>query len=105
MMTLYQVHSFFCIVLTDTKLAAFKTGHVKLAPLPKREPGKPRPQREAMILAQTCAAQCINYSEILRDSDSKPDWFKCKDLTAVSGDACPVRSWVFFRSTVGLSFF
>ena len=89
-----------CIVFSDIKLTAFPTGHVKLAPLPKREAGKPRPQREASILAQTDAAQCINYREILTLGEQ--GWFKCKELIALSGDACRIHSWVFFRSSVGL---
>ncbi|KAJ7221530.1 hypothetical protein GGX14DRAFT_559018 [Mycena pura] len=59
--------------------------------------GIPNRSCQAGTAPETRSWEAKTAAEILGASEQ--DWFKCKELTALSGDACTVCSWVFFRST------
>ncbi|KAF7374036.1 hypothetical protein MSAN_00284300 [Mycena sanguinolenta] len=71
-----------------------RPGTTKLAPLPAREAGKPRPKRQTVALRATQAQKALNF---LDHSRTDGEWYQAKTLIARSGDSCSVNSWVFFN--------
>ncbi|KAF7361568.1 hypothetical protein MSAN_01190800 [Mycena sanguinolenta] len=69
-------------------------GTTRLAPLPAREAGKPRPKRQTVALRATQAQKALNF---LDHSRTDGEWYQAKTLIARSGDLCSVNSWVFFN--------
>ncbi|KAJ7760815.1 hypothetical protein DFH07DRAFT_771608 [Mycena maculata] len=71
-----------------------RPGTTRLAPLPAREVGMPRPQRQTVSLEATHARHSFNFVD---HSPAGGAWHHAKTLIAKSGDSCSVNSWVFFN--------
>ncbi|KAF7320691.1 hypothetical protein HMN09_00154300 [Mycena chlorophos] len=68
-------------------------GKIKLAPLPKREAGKPREKRAELRLVDVISPDCVGAAPFI----ARPGfWNECASIVSRSGDDCRIGSWVFY---------